>query len=594
MPVTSKLVLSFISFCILSILTFLFLPSITKAQAILFSDNFDDGDANGWLVEGTPGWNVNTTSEREYGIIVSGGISNTIPLIWDTAWENIVFTVDLRGVSGTDKNVILKYLDSSNLYEIHHTGNKIFFEKHIGNVVYAIAPAVPYPLANGVVYHFRFEINGSHFRIFESGHLLFDVEDSSPSFNGGKIGLRAGVSGTQVWYDNVLVTELVPSASPSPTPTPTPLPLPSLDVIDLKQFSPPWGSHVYDKATSWSNNPFISRWGCALTSAAMVLKYYGHSVDPDSLNNWLKSQPDGYIGNGLVNWLALSRYSLQNSDGSIPALEYRRLAGTVSNLTDEIVSGRPAIIGVPGHFLVAKSQTPDSFGINDPAYSDRPTLASYGNSFNSIGSYRPTHTDLSYILLTSSDNVDLAVTDSDGNLLDGYSFVEDPLTDDVDNSQSSGDPLNVFLLPVPGNGTYKVELSGNGLYDFDSYLYDENGDVSVYSKEGIVSQGAKDSFNLGIGSVNQTKPKVDINTLIKDLEAAYKQRLIRNKYVYHSLRNRLLLVKWSIEHKHRKWSLAKTLLKSFKHDLIKLSPVFVDYGVKKILLEDSSILISQL
>lgn len=77
----------------------------------------------------------------------------------------------------------------------------------------------------------------------------------------------------------------------------------------LKQTSEPWQGLEYDSASIWNpSNTSINTWGCALTSAAMVLQYYnytklpdGTALDPGTLNTWLKNQPDGYVGNGLVN-----------------------------------------------------------------------------------------------------------------------------------------------------------------------------------------------------------------------------------------------------------------------------------------------------
>ena len=88
-----------------------------------------------------------------------------------------------------------------------------------------------------------------------------------------------------------------------------------LNVPPLKQISDPWQNQVYDSANLWSPlNPTINRWGCALTSAAMVFQYHGltklpdnTTLDPGTVNAWLKTQLDGYVGNGYVNWLALSR-----------------------------------------------------------------------------------------------------------------------------------------------------------------------------------------------------------------------------------------------------------------------------------------------
>ena len=83
------------------------------------------------------------------------------------------------------------------------------------------------------------------------------------------------------------------------------------------QLDPLWASDEYDSASSWAEEDQygIGRWGCALTSAAMVFAHHevnspidGLESTPKVLNEWLRAQPDGYVRNGLVNWIALTRY----------------------------------------------------------------------------------------------------------------------------------------------------------------------------------------------------------------------------------------------------------------------------------------------
>ena len=296
---------------------------------------------------------------------------------------------------------------------------------------------------------------------------------------------RGGDCASEVWFDNVVGTEIswatpaptptptsspspspsptpspaptpTPSPSPTPTPTPTPTPsptstptpsptptsnsFPSLNVTDIKQYAGGWENDTYDNITGT-----IKQFGCALTSASMVLKYHGHNINPNALNTWLKGQPDGYLGNGLVNWLAVSRYTYLNKS-SAPALEFRKVIASDNNLINELNLGRPAILKEPGHYIVAKSQTADSFGINDPGYSNRPTLASYNNSYSGIYSYRPTYTNLAYILLTLDSNYSLKVFDPDGNEITGYTYTEEGLNDNEGGSQDSGGSLTVLNI----------------------------------------------------------------------------------------------------------------------------------------------------
>lgn len=68
----------------------------------------------------------------------------------------------------------------------------------------------------------------------------------------------------------------------------------------------------------WRNDPIIDEYGvtqgtiesigCAMTSSAMLLKYYGINTDPKMLNNWL-NQNDGYASGGLLYWSKPAQYS---------------------------------------------------------------------------------------------------------------------------------------------------------------------------------------------------------------------------------------------------------------------------------------------
>ena len=55
-------------FIALTILTFLVFPTNTLADTLIFQDDFEDGNADGWIVTGSPtNWSV---VNGEYGIIV--------------------------------------------------------------------------------------------------------------------------------------------------------------------------------------------------------------------------------------------------------------------------------------------------------------------------------------------------------------------------------------------------------------------------------------------------------------------------------------------------------------------------------------------
>jgi len=384
---------------------------------------------------------------------------------------------------------------------------------------------------------------------------------------------------------------LLPTPTPTPSPTPTPTPLPALDVPDLKQFNPLWGNQIYDHL-----NATIRQFGCALTSASMILKYFGHTyADPDILNNWLNGQTDGYLVNGLVNWLAVTRYTKINSSLLSPTLEYRRLAASNETLINELTEGRPAILKEPGHFVVAKSQTPDSFGINDPGYDDRTTLIPYGNTFLAINSFRPTLTDLSYILLVLDGDKQIKVFDPAGNEITGYSFIEEPLTDDVGGSEKSGETLTIFQYPIPADGEYKIEITGLlGSYTLDSYLYNIEDLVTTDSYQGLTKDGQVDTFSLSFGGETQsTTPVVTIDSLIEDLDSAYSQKLITKRAIYLSLKYQFQGVKKMLQKSGKNKQVIRTLT-YIKSSIARSTPRYIKQPASDILRKNIEILISSL
>lgn len=296
-------------------------------------------------------------------------------------------------------------------------------------------------------------------------------------------------------------------------------PLLSLDVPDIKQYTAPWNNQIYDHADTWATNPTIQRWGCALTSASMILNYYGYSTDPETLNIWLNNQQDGYIRNGLVNWLAISRYTKINSDGTKPSLEYTRLANNNNNLINELKNNRPAILEEPGHYVVAKSQTKNSFGINDPGFTNKLTLDSYNNNFLSIGAYTPSYTDLSYIMLVLDQNVDIKIYDDQDNEVKNTTFIQNPLMDDLDFTDTTNQTLKIVLLPKPNQNNYLIQISGNGSYQLESYIYDQNGNNKYNNFIGLVNQNNPDFLKITIGEKDKLITQlITIDSIIKDWE----------------------------------------------------------------------------
>ncbi len=356
----------------------------------------------------------------------------------------------------------------------------------------------------------------------------------------------------------------------------------SPQVPDLKQYDSGWGEQIYDNAPVWSpETPTIRRWGCALTSASMILNYFNHSIDPGDLNQWLLGQLDGYIRNGSLNWLAVSRYSKINRDEDSPNLEFTRAKVDNGLLDSTLADERPVILGEPGHFVVATEKSGETYLINDPGFDDRPTLASYDNGYTSQSVYTPSNTDLSYMMLVINEDVDISIKDSEDNLV-GDIFKEE-LIDQTDGSSNGG--LNVYYFPKPEDGDYVIRVSGGeGLYQLDSYLYDTDGEVAKKTFQGVLSGSDEEEYQIMLGEDDEIDKKIGIDGMLADLEKLYQMKLLDHNS-YNLIKKQLLIMK-KLEGKRVAQTGVKLLTLSLKRQIQLLSSRLISTEAEAVLLED--------
>ncbi len=528
-----KLFLSIILFITLSIVS----PSEIFGQ-ILFSDDFEDGSVSDWSVPRNTCSSTWQVVNNSYGIIIpSPCVTETIPTTIIASNTNYSFEVDMTMKQNVnmDRNFVFKYKDESNWYGIHTVGLSLLLHKVVDGTEYFLDNwSNSYSFNTDETYHFKVDILNNKFRIYVNNDLLTTVTDQPPYFDHKYFGLQAssgGISTSEVWFDNVLVTQLPPEDTPTATPTLSPTPSPtasptespspsptlkSLSVPDLKQFSLPWKNNKYDHISGT-----IEQYGCALTSATMILNYWGHSVNPAQLNTWLKNQSDGYIRNGLINWLAVTRYSLSNSNLLKPALEYRRVEATDENIYNELNNDRPSIIKVPGHFVVVNGKIDSSFSINDPGYNNRPSLAVYPQRL-ALNSFSATHTDLSYLMFVTDEDVTLNLFNSLNVLLPTQTFLEEPIDNLLDNSRKSGKTSKVMLFEKPEEGKFLLKVTGpHGPYKLDSYLYDSLGKVTKQNFSGYLYGNDEDKYNISYSGNNSVQSKGKLKTFIKFIISKY-------------------------------------------------------------------------
>lgn len=312
----------------------------------------------------------------------------------------------------------------------------------------------------------------SHYDVYSDNQLIFSTLDTNRLVKSTGVGNPEEIFHSQIWpvflidYLKVVDTRI-------PT-------YPHY----LSQKDPLWAGVEYDTASTWSpGKTGIDRWGCALTSVAMLLQNYdiktpaGETVTPPILNTWLKSQPDGYVGPGLLNWLAVSRmvHQARQAGYSTTDLEYARSTYTPATIKTELDQNRPIILREAGHFVLSHGYDDSSWYLADPALETR-TEASQSAAWISQHVYTPSSTDLSYFLFTAPIGTQVSLADAQGDPVP-LEISEETLTDDVDGSGTTGAAM--YLLPKPSSGTYLVTTQ-NTLptpIEITGYWYDTEGNV---------------------------------------------------------------------------------------------------------------------
>lgn len=515
-----------------------------NASTLLFADDFDTNSLENWTVVRNQQWNNPSQPclfnsypahweilSGELGIFISGP-----PCVTEIIPNSLIFDSDLStsydfdwhfvGSVNADRNVLILWKDASNWYDLKITNNNLLIQKVINGVSHPLPQSSTYyNFSDNATYHFSVVRQNNKISIFINSQLILETTDLEPYLTGSvSTGLQASVGAittSSSFFDNVLVYSLddptptptptlVPTNTPTPPPiptatptltstTPTPTPTQSQVMPHFKQTDPAWGADEYDTASTWSPSSFtMSDLGCAVTSMAMILRSHGiqtmpngQTVTPKTLNTWLKTQPDGYLGQSLLNWVAVTRLTSKISAlYGTTKLEYKRInTDNLSVAAAEINAHRPVIANIPGHFLVADGVVGQAVDlrIKDPYY-NYTLLSEHNKDPLSYRSFTPSHTDLSYLLTTINADILVRVLDPMGADITQDVLQSEYISAETSNSAVST-PLQVLEILKPITGTYTLILESDTTLPVSlKFLsYNQAGEVTEANWSGTIS-----------------------------------------------------------------------------------------------------------
>ncbi len=415
---------------------------------------------------------------------------------WQNEWRDIEYQLEFTPLEGADKNIAFKFNNLKNWYELH-------FINETCNLVRLKDGQIPFshfswitPLVNGRTYTIKIQTLKERIIVFLDSQVIIDTIDLSYNQNGGRISLKAGTGAaypTRVKFDNILVKAIdIPTGK-------------QLNVPLHRQIDSAWKNLEYDHATKWSEaSTTIGRWGCALASASMILNYHGitkladgSALNPASLNNWLKSQTDGFIDgvrSGYINWIAITRLTQELHDKyQTTKLETSRQAGPnlLKTVITEIDSYKPSVLEIAGHFLVASGYTTDKSDlyIKDPAYLFD-LFSKHQTDLKSVRTFQPSQTDLSYLLLAHDPTLQVELTQLDGTAVDQLQTYTEVIKDPTENSTQTMPAISIHEWAKPSGGQYilKISQANFGPFKLQFFAYDTRAKLTDLSQTGWVGQ----------------------------------------------------------------------------------------------------------
>jgi len=509
------------------------LPPEYPSSAIAFEDDFENGLDKWELARGSmTHWSINTNGVLEASIPDIFVISELVPKdeFWQDNWHDYQIEFDYEVLSDADVNWGWGYQDKFNWCELHHYDGILNYD-HLVDGKSVFKALIFREITRNQVHHVVINSDQGEINAWMDDQYMITFKDFYQDVPTGKISLKATTGlayPTVVRFDNVKVY-LIDHQSQEDDEEENEEEEVLLSVIEFKQNDASWKDEEYDHALDWgcwgdwrANHPSspptqvtINHWGCALTSLAMIMNYHqlstlpsGELLNPKTLNQWLKDEADGYVGEGSINWLAGARLSRLISEeyskpgNQLPTLEYSRVHSDLSSsLIDLLDEDRPAILQIPGHFLVGKGYIPAledqelDFYINDPAYSYN-KFSQHQESLLSLIDYRPSNTDLSYIMAVYPSEIDLIFYDEAGQEILSTSLSRDTVInpvydlDDCQDDPNSPHPCIYHhsayltqLIAKPNNGKYFVDLNSslNNLVNKATfYFYDVLGEVKMF------------------------------------------------------------------------------------------------------------------
>lgn len=174
------------------------LVDVPSGGSVLFSDDFDDGNANGWSVS-TGNWSVNN---QEY-LVTNYGITSA----GDSGWADYSVEAMVEPITADYSCLLGRFQDASNFYqiEVHAANDEVGLWKNVGGT-WTQLDSYSTTINTNTWYELKLEMDGTSIKGYFNGSLVVSATDSSHS--SGKVGVRAN---NDTRFDDIEASEITTS-----------------------------------------------------------------------------------------------------------------------------------------------------------------------------------------------------------------------------------------------------------------------------------------------------------------------------------------------------------------------------------------------
>ncbi|PBC89240.1 uncharacterized protein DUF1080 [Caldicellulosiruptor bescii] len=202
---------------VVSLFTGIGLRNEVAKAATLLTDDFEDGNRDGW-----------STSNGSWSVVVDGSKvlkqastgSEARAYTGSSDWSDYTVEAKVKVLNVKDSSsgagVIVRYKNSGNFYALVLRGSKIEIGKKL-NSNWSTLAFKSFTLDQDTWYNVKLEVNGSKLVGYVNGSQVLSASDLS--ITTGKAGLIADRCVAE--FDDVVVNSSVSGTAPTPTPTPT-------------------------------------------------------------------------------------------------------------------------------------------------------------------------------------------------------------------------------------------------------------------------------------------------------------------------------------------------------------------------------------